>query len=110
MNLVAHEYIASQNPADPGVLVLSLFAGAAEILPDALQVNPFDTAATAEAMRVALTMPLEERRARHASLMAAVQKYSVDHWADSYIAALADTPTGGAPDRAGSGHRAAYPV
>jgi trehalose-6-phosphate synthase len=55
-------------------------------------------------------MPLEERRARHASLMAAVQKYSVDHWADSYIAALADTPTGGALDRAGSGHRAAYPV
>ena len=110
MNLVAHEYIASQNPADPGVLVLSLFAGAAEILPDALQVNPFDTAATAEAMRVALTMPLEERRARHASLMAAVQKYSVDHWADSYIAALAETSTDTSPSRAGSGHHAAYPV
>jgi trehalose 6-phosphate synthase len=92
MNLVAHEYVASQNPADPGVLVLSLFAGAAEIFPDALQVNPFDVEATATAMRIALAMPLEERQARHASLLAAVRHFSVGHWADAFIGALAVTP------------------
>jgi trehalose 6-phosphate synthase len=90
MNLVAHEYIASQNPADPGVLILSLFAGAAEIFPDALQVNPFDAEATATAMRVALTMPLEERQARHTALLAAARHYSVDHWADAFIGALTE--------------------
>jgi trehalose 6-phosphate synthase len=101
MNLVAHEYVASQNPADPGVLILSLFAGAAEILPDALQVNPFDAEATANAMRVALTMPLEERQARHASLLAAVRTYTVDNWANSFIAALADAPAAASTPTAG---------
>ena len=53
MNLVAKEFIASQDPADPGVLVLSRFAGAAEQLADALLVNPYDTQATAEAIQAA---------------------------------------------------------
>lgn len=56
MNLVAHEYIGAQNPEDPGVLVLSRFAGAAEIFEDAIQVNPFDTDETAEALRMASTL------------------------------------------------------
>ena len=88
MNLVAHEYIASQNPDDPGVLVLSHFAGAAEIFPEAVRVNPFDAEETAQALRVALTMPLEERLSRWRSLFAAAENFSVDKWADRFIAAL----------------------
>ncbi|RUT34916.1 trehalose-6-phosphate synthase [Arsenicitalea aurantiaca] len=85
MNLVAHEYVGSQNPEDPGVLVLSRFAGAAEIFEDALQVNPFDTDETAEAMRMGLSMPLEERRARWEGLMRAARTHSVDNWAARFL-------------------------
>ena len=92
MNLVAHEYIASQNPEDPGVLVLSHFAGAAEIFPDALLVNSFDTAETANALRVALAMPLEERKARWERLSAATRNFSVGNWASRFIDALAAAP------------------
>jgi trehalose 6-phosphate synthase len=91
MNLVAHEYIGSQDPEDPGVLVLSRFAGAAEIFPDALQVNPFDTDETAEAMRIALAMPLDERIARWRLLWDAAMDYSVGSWAESFVDALAGT-------------------
>ena len=65
MNLVAKEYVAAQNPADPGVLILSRFAGAADEMTDALIVNPFDADEIAEAMHRALTMSLEERQDRH---------------------------------------------
>ena len=82
MNLVAHEYVGAQDPEDPGVLVLSRFAGAAEIFHDALLVNPFDTDETAEAMRMALVMPLDERKARWNNLMAAARNHSVDRWAE----------------------------
>ena len=88
MNLVAHEYVASQDPRDPGVLVLSRFAGAAEIFDAALLVNPFDTDETAEAMRLALVMPLEERKARWEALFAAAKTYSIDNWAALYLDAL----------------------
>ena len=72
MNLVAKEYVAAQDPADPGVLILSCFAGAAEDLTDALIVNPFDADEIAEAMHSALSMRLEERQARHQRLAARV--------------------------------------
>ena len=88
MNLVAHEYVAAQDPADPGVLVLSRFAGAAEIFPDALHVNPFDTDETAEALRIALQMPPAERRERWEGLVAAARRHDVSSWAVSYLAAL----------------------
>jgi trehalose 6-phosphate synthase len=100
MNLVAHEYIASQNPADPGVLVLSRFAGAAEIFPEALLVNPFDTDETAEALRLALEMELDERLERWHALMDAARLYSVDNWASSYLARLSpDAQQGSGPLR-----------
>jgi trehalose 6-phosphate synthase len=89
MNLVAHEYIGSQNPEDPGVLVLSRFAGAAEIFEDAIQVNPFDTDETAEALRMALDMPLDERKQRWQTLMAAARQHSVDNWSQSFLERLA---------------------
>ena len=80
MNLVAKEFLAAQDAADPGVLVLSRFAGAAEQLKSALLVNPYDTQGTAQAIQRALTMPLEERRQRHAALMAIVRKTDVHWW------------------------------
>jgi trehalose 6-phosphate synthase len=64
MNLVAKEFIAAQDPRDPGVLILSKFAGAAEDLSEALIVNPYDADEVAEAMHIGLSMELEERRER----------------------------------------------
>ena len=70
MNLVAKEYVAAQNPDDPGVLVLSKFAGAANELDAALVVNPHDIDGMARAISTALSMPLAERRLRFAAMMA----------------------------------------
>ena len=67
MNLVAKEYVAAQDPEDPGVLILSRFAGAAVECQAALLVNPYDQEAVAAAIDQALSMPLDERRARHGS-------------------------------------------
>ncbi|RYY59603.1 MAG: trehalose-6-phosphate synthase, partial [Comamonadaceae bacterium] len=88
MNLVAKEFIAAQNPEDPGVLVLSRFAGAAEQLPEALLVNPYDREGTAAAILLALQMPLEERRSRHEAMMLTLRKYDVHWWCDSFLAGL----------------------
>jgi trehalose 6-phosphate synthase len=88
MNLVAKEFLASQDPADPGVLVLSRFAGAAEQLPDALLVNPYDIEGTANAIHLALQMPVEERRNRHQALISVIRQYDVHWWCDSFLDAL----------------------
>lgn len=88
MNLVAHEFVGSQDPSDPGVLVLSRFAGAAEIFPEALLVNPFDTDETSEALRIALDMPLEERRERWQALMQSARRHNVDDWAVDFLERL----------------------
>lgn len=94
MNLVAKEYIAAQDPADPGVLVLSRFAGAAEQLKDALLVNPYDTHGTAETIQKALQMPLEERQRRHQLLLNNIRTFDVHWWRRTYLAALAETGAG----------------
>jgi len=88
MNLVAKEYVAAQDPADPGVLVLSQFAGAAKQLDAAIQVNPHDIDALARAITTALAMPLDERRKRWAAMMAVLEASSLTHWFKSYVAAL----------------------
>jgi trehalose 6-phosphate synthase len=90
MNLVAKEFIAAQDPEDPGVLVLSRFAGAAEQMREALLVNPYDTAGTAAAIHMALMMPLEERRERYQALMASLRRYDVHWWCDSFLEALGE--------------------
>ncbi|WP_119155530.1 alpha,alpha-trehalose-phosphate synthase (UDP-forming) [Caldimonas tepidiphila] len=90
MNLVAKEYVAAQDPADPGVLVLSRFAGAAEQMREALLVNPYDTQGTARAIHQALKMPLEERQRRHAALLAGIRAQDVHWWRRSFLAALGD--------------------
>ena len=95
MNLVAKEYVAAQDPADPGVLVLSRFAGAAEQLKEALLVNPYDTHGTAETLQQALRMPLEERRARHQKLLARIREQDVHWWRKTFLEALAATPAEG---------------
>jgi trehalose 6-phosphate synthase len=88
MNLVAKEYIAAQNPEDPGVLILSQFAGAARECSAALLVNPYDSDAVAGAIGQALAMPLAERRERYESTYRVLVRNDIQHWADRFLAAL----------------------
>jgi trehalose 6-phosphate synthase len=88
MNLVAKEYIAAQDENDPGVLVLSRFAGAAEDLEEALIVNPYDIDDIAHALEQALTMPLDERCARHKALFKRVYERDAANWRETFLAAL----------------------
>ena len=90
MNLVAMEYLASQRPDDPGVLVLSRFAGAAEYLPDALIVNPYDVEGVAKTIQAALTMPVEERQERWRRSMQVLRSNSVEAWYERFVARLSE--------------------
>ncbi|WP_237478247.1 alpha,alpha-trehalose-phosphate synthase (UDP-forming) [Lichenibacterium dinghuense] len=91
MNLVAKEYVASQDPADPGVLLLSQFAGAAAELDAALIVNPHETEGMAQALRTALEMPLDERRARFTAMFERISRQDIDRWAETFLAKLSET-------------------
>lgn len=91
MNLVAKEYVAAQNEDDPGVLVLSKFAGAAEELHEALIVNPYDVDDMARTLCRALTMPLVERKERQAALMRRIRKQDATAWLNSFIGALEES-------------------
>ncbi|MBZ6378309.1 trehalose-6-phosphate synthase [Pacificimonas flava] len=88
MNLVAKEYVAAQDPEDPGVLVLSQFAGAASQLPSALIVNPHSEESICEALVQAQDMPLEERKQRWSELMESVRANDVEFWRKSFVEAL----------------------
>lgn len=102
MNLVAKEYLACQNPDDPGVLVLSEFAGAAAELADcALIVNPYDIEGCSRAMARALAMPLDERLQRWRCAMRILQDGNVQRWSDRFLSTLAEARAPSAP-RAGS--------
>jgi trehalose 6-phosphate synthase len=91
MNLVAKEYIACQNPNDPGVLVLSEFAGAAAELADcALIVNPYDIEGCSRAMARALTMSLDERLQRWQTAMRILEDGNVMRWSERFLATLGD--------------------
>ncbi len=92
MNLVAKEYVASQNPEDPGVLVLSRFAGAARELGSALIVNPFDYEGVADAIAKGLEMPLEERRSRWAAMMENLRANTLTTWRDKFLNTLSKAP------------------
>jgi trehalose 6-phosphate synthase len=92
MNLVAKEYVAAQDPDDPGVLILSRFVGAAINFRSALLVNPYDAESVANALLQALAMPLEERRARHQALYANVCEYDVNRWQREFLTALRGGP------------------
>jgi trehalose 6-phosphate synthase len=88
MNLVAKEFVAAQDPADPGTLVLSEFAGAAEQLQAAILVNPHDIAGTADAIFRALSLPLEERRSRWEAMMESIRANDIGWWRRSFLRAL----------------------
>jgi trehalose 6-phosphate synthase len=88
MNLVAQEYVAAQNPEDPGVLILSRFVGAAINFRRSLLVNPYDAESVASALAQALAMPLKERRARHDALYAKACEYDVNRWQQEFLTAL----------------------
>ncbi len=92
MNLVAKEYVAAQNPEDPGVLILSRFAGAALQMKEALIVNPFSHEELSEALKRALTMDLNERKRRYEALFDGVRKDDVTAWRESFVKALEATP------------------
>jgi trehalose 6-phosphate synthase len=88
MNLVAKEFVAAQDPGDPGVLMLSRFAGAADELTEALIVNPLDADAIADAIHTALRMDLDERRARHQALLAKVRTSTASRYCERFLVAL----------------------
>jgi trehalose 6-phosphate synthase len=88
MNLVAKEYIAAQDPENPGVLVLSRFAGAAAEMKSALLVNPYDSEAVGAAIARALAMPLEERKDRYRAAMKVLQASDINDWSERFLGAL----------------------
>ncbi len=89
MNLVAKEFVAAQDPEDPGVLVLSRFAGAAQELAAAVIVNPYDTEAMALGLQTALSMPREERIGRHRDMLRVLRRNSLGSWRKRFLKALA---------------------
>jgi trehalose 6-phosphate synthase len=95
MNLVAKEYVAAQDPEDPGVLILSRFAGAALEMPDALLVNPYSQEEIADAIRQGLAMPRDERIRRHRPLLESVQRGNVTRWREAFVEALKQSPRAG---------------
>jgi trehalose 6-phosphate synthase len=97
MNLVAKEFVAAQDPQDPGVLILSRFAGAAQELKAALQVNPYEIDEIASAIDRGLQMPRDERRVRWNHMMDALKRNTVTNWGDSFLGALADAGAAPAP-------------
>jgi trehalose 6-phosphate synthase len=90
MNLVAKEYVAAQDPADPGVLILSEFAGAAKELGTALQVNPHDIDALAQSISTAIVMSADERRERWQAMYATLKLHPVQSWFSDFVSALAE--------------------
>ncbi|WP_052161283.1 trehalose-6-phosphate synthase [Hoeflea sp. BAL378] len=101
MNLVAKEYVAAQDETDPGVLILSQFAGAAEEMTEALIINPHDPEDIARAIKTALEMPLAERIGRHSALYAHLDQHNVGRWSAAFLKQLLSvqrlSPDGVAP-------------
>jgi trehalose 6-phosphate synthase len=89
MNLVAKEFVAAQDPDDPGVLILSTLAGAARELTSALLVNPKDRSGVARAIQQALQMRLPERRDRHQQMLEVLHRNDVTAWHTRFVERLA---------------------
>ena len=97
VNIASKEYVAAQNPRDPGVLILSRSAGAAEMLSEAILVNPRDTRQTAHALRTALRMPLEERQERWRQMIVKLLHHDAVQWHQGYVEALAQAHNHASP-------------
>lgn len=91
MNLVAKEFVAARGDGD-GVVVLSEFAGAAQDLPEALIINPYDIEAIKSALLTSLSLPDDERRSRMASMRDTVRRHDVHHWAQHFLERLDTVP------------------
>jgi trehalose 6-phosphate synthase len=91
MNLVAKEYIAAQSVEDPGVLILSCFAGAARELSEAVIVNPYDIEGMAESILQGLNMPFGERKERWTAMMKVLERNDITAWRESFVRALSAT-------------------
>ena len=98
MNLVAKEYVAAQDADDPGVLILSRFAGAAAECQDALLVNPYDLELVANTIAGALEMPLSERRERHSHILATLSKNSSEVWGARFLQSLEQLEVSGSDE------------
>jgi trehalose 6-phosphate synthase len=94
MNLVAKEYVAAQRPEDPGVLVLSCFAGAVRELAEAIVVNPYDLEGMAEGIWQGLEMPLEERRERWTAMMQTLRRNDINAWRERFLTVLEKAEAG----------------
>ncbi len=92
MNLVAKEYIAAQDAANPGVLILSRFTGAAVECEGAILVNPYDTESVARAIADALDMTLAERRRRHEANLEALEHNNGNEWSTRFLQSLQHGP------------------
>lgn len=90
MNLVAKEFVASQNPEDPGALVLSTMAGAADELTDAILVNPYDIDGVADGIHKALSMPLGERKERYEGMIDVLTRNDINAWRTGFVEALVE--------------------
>jgi trehalose 6-phosphate synthase len=94
MNLVAKEYVASQDPEDPGMLVLSTLAGAASELSAAVLVNPYDRDGVADGLATAIEMARGERQERHQEMIAILKKNDIHAWCNGFLSALAEATAG----------------
>jgi trehalose 6-phosphate synthase len=92
MNLVVKEYVASQSPDNPGMPILSCFAGAAQELGEAILINPYDREGVAEAILHGLEMPLDERKERWAAMMATLRRNDAESWRCRFVEALSAVP------------------
>jgi len=90
MNLVAMEYVAAQDPEDPGVLVLSKYAGVAEYFPDTILVNPYIMESVADGLEKALTMSLSKRKSLYLAMMRFIENNTSQRWANRFIGTLVD--------------------
>jgi len=91
MNLVAKEYVASQDPEDPGMLVLSRLAGAASELQSAVLVNPYDRTEVADGIQKAIEMPLAERRERYEDMYSTLRRNDIHTWCESFMSVLMES-------------------
>jgi len=111
MNLVAKEYVAAQDSENPGVLILSRFAGAMAECKGALMVNPYDPESMASAIARALAMPLAERRERHEASLKRLTRNSGTDWSTRFLQALRRCPKPlEAPGKASQAKEASYPA
>jgi trehalose 6-phosphate synthase len=92
MNLVAKEFVASQDPEDPCMLVLSTLCGAAYELQEAVLVNPYDRQSVADGLQTAIEMSLDERKERHRAMMEILRRNDIHAWSQGFIEALQTDP------------------